>query len=329
MSMKHFSFVFSDPGPQQTKVASERLELLAKIAAKRYLEEGAPLNSSIKKIAEENDLNPNQIERVCEMANINTHKGLWSKTAQKESIAFDLADSRNIVSGVRRDPEAINTGSGCGCGSEPCQCSAPAPAVNSPCSSDSDYMGPPRGVPRPGPSLISMMGADPAQVHHGLGPLPEKKKIIIVIEKKAAQYKKLKSEVIYKGMELETLEKQAFGKVKQSVLGGETFARVFEAACGAGLAKVANEYLPKFQEQLIQDTHGSVRTRLEKCAIHKAPAELISDNLGGTVVVNGAHPVIVSLDTIQRKTGEIKNLLNNLLRIDDEVKIYRQRIKEL
>ena len=39
--------------------------------------------------------------------------------------------------------------------------------------------------------------------------------------------------------------------------------------------------------------------------------------------------VMISLDTVQRKTGEIKNGISNLLRIDDEVKIYQQRLREL
>lgn len=317
MSTNHFAYVTSDIGPGQTKVASDRLELLGRIAAKRYLEEEIPLNTSIRKMAEENDLNHNQIERVCEMANISTHKGLWPKTAQKESLAFDLADARNIAS-VEKKPDHEDHGGSCGCD-----------VKTSPVSVDSDYMSPPKGLPAPGPSLMSMIGSDPAKVHHGLGPEPERKKIIIILEKKAAERSRVKSEQLYKAMELETLEKQAYNTVKQTVLGGESFSRIFEACVGAGLGKIANERLPVYQDRLIKETHGSVRNRLIKCAIQKAPEDLISDNLGNLTIINGAHPVMISLDTIQRKTGEVRNTIHSLLRIDDEVKIYQQRIREL
>jgi hypothetical protein len=51
--------------------------------------------------------------------------------------------------------------------------------------------------------------------------------------------------------------------------------------------------------------------------------------LGNTNIINGAHPVLVSLDTVNRKTNEIRNGLEGLLRIDDEVKIYHQKIRDL
>lgn len=299
----HFQYLLS--GPQQTKVASDRLDLLAKTAARRYLQEGIPLNDSIKKIASENDLNPNQIERVCEIANIATHQGLWSKTAQKESVAFDLADAKTII---RVSGNGTNM-----------------PAA-SPCG---DYMGPPTGIPAGGPSLTSMLGADPAAVHNGMGPEPEKKRIIIVIQKHAAARKILQDQLAYKTMELESVEKRAYDTIKQYVLGGGSFANVYQAAVGAGFGKTAEEYLPKFEDRLIEEVHGETHRRLVKEAIGRAPEDLISGDLGNMTVINGAHPVMISLDTVQRKTGEIKNGLHNLLRIDDEIKVYTQRLRDL
>ena len=309
----HFQYLLG--GSQQTKVASDRLDLLAKTAARRYLHEAIPLNVSIKKMAAENDLNSNQIERVCEIANLATHQGLWAKTAQKESVAFDLADAKTIV-----------RVSGNGTNGAPCDAAPPPPVV---CGGDSDYMGPPRGIPSAGPSLLSMLGSDPGQVHNGLGEEPERKRIIIVIQKHAAARDALRGQLVYKGMELESLEKQAFNTVKQCILGGESFAHIYQAAAGAGLGKVAEEYLPKFEDKLIEEVHGADHRRLVKEAIGRAPEDLISDQLGNMTIINGAHPVMISLDTIQRKTGEIKNGLHNLLRIDDEIKVFTQRMREL
>lgn len=313
MDVGHFSYLLSGT-PQHTKVAADRLELLAKTAAKRYLEEGARLNDTIRKIAKENDLNRNQIERVCEMANIATHQGLWAKTAQKESVAFPLADAKQIVTVVKK---------------KPLDCDDPESPTVSPVSCDADYAGPPKGIPEPGPSMLSMMGADPANVHNGLHDEPEKKRIIIILQKKAAERSAVESDLLYKGMQLESLEKKAFDAFKQTVIGGASFYDVFTAAASAGFDKEAGEYFPKWQAQLIEDTHGELKHRLEKQAIARAPEDLISDNLGNVAVSNGAHPVLVSLDTIQRKTGEIKQGLHNLLRIDDQVKIYHQKLRDL
>jgi hypothetical protein len=315
MSLSHFSYLLSEPAARHTKVAAERLELLAKTAAKHYLEERVPLNTSIRKIAEENDLNANQIERVCEMANIATHRGLWAKTAQKEAVAFPLADAKTVIKVVGKQPVDADD--------------PESPKVTCPVMSDSDYAGPPKGIPAVGPSTISMFGADPAQVHQGLHEEPESKRIIIILQKKAAERQDVHDRVLLNGMELESIEKRAYHAVKQAVLGGATFGQIYEAAVGSGLGKVAEEYLPKWERQLINETHGTTRLRLEKLAISKAPEEFISDNLGNVSVINGAHPVLVSLDTVQRKTGEIKQGLHNLLRIDDEVKVFNQRLREL
>lgn len=315
MSFGHFSYLLSDQKTQHTKVAVDRLDLLAKVAAKRYLEERAPLNDTIRKIAVENDLNSNQIERVCEMANIATHRVLWDKTAQKESVAFPLADAKTIVKVIGKEPQDHDDPEG--------------PKVTCPKMLDSDYAGPPKGIPPSGPSTQSLFGADPHAVHNGLHEEPENKRIIIILQKKAGERKTLASEIIYKGMQLESLEKCAYQAVKQAVLGGATFRQLYVAAAGVELDKLAEEYFPGWEQRLIAEAHGSMRLRLEKMAISKAPEDLISEHMGNVSVINGAHPVLISLDTVQRKTGEIKNGLHNLLRIDDEVKVFTQRLREL
>lgn len=313
--MAHFDTSWlTDGATSHTKVASDRLELLANTAAKRYVEEQTPLTHTIRKIASENDLNSNQIERICEMANIATHRALFPKAASKEAVAFPLADAQEVVNVVGKKPL------------DPSDASSP---MVSPCSMDSDYSGPPQRLPIPGPSTMSMLGADPAKVHNGLHEEPEDKRIIIVIQKKAAEQSDLKSKILYKGMELESLEKRAYKEVKQTILEGATFYELYKAASAAGLDSMAEKYLPKWQDQIISESHGSQRLRLEKIAITKAPAELISENLGNMTVINGAHPVLVSLDTVNRKTGEIKQGLNNYLRIEDELKVFNQRLREL
>ena len=190
MAPGQFDYLLS--APRQSAVSPDRLETFAKTAAKRYVEEKAPLNDTISKLAEENDLNKAQIERVCELANIATHQALWPKTAEKVKVAFPLADSKAITK-HHKDKPASSEKSPCACG-----------------SSTSDYAGPPSGLPVSGPSLSSLMGADPANVHNGLTSAPERKQIIVVIEKKAAERGRLRGEAAIKAMEAESAEKRAY-----------------------------------------------------------------------------------------------------------------------
>lgn len=316
MSLGHFSYLLSDQTGQRSKVAADRLELLAKTAAKRYIEEGVSLNSSIQKIAEGNDLNANQIQRVCEMANIATHQALWSKTAEKDSVAFPLANARIVIHSTGPIENDADDDS---CEDKPPPC---------PVMADSDYAGPPEKLPVVGPPIASLFGVNPDDVHNGFEE-PEKKRIIIMIQKKTAAQKSLKSKVLFKGMELETLEKRAFQQVRQAVFDGYTFRELYKAAAASTLGEVATEYFPKWEERLIAEATGSIRQRLEKTAIGKAPEDLISENLGNVTVVNGAHPVLISLDNVKQKTGEIRNGLRGLLRINDEVEMFNQRLREL
>lgn len=314
MGSDHFDYLLeSSPQP---KVASDKLELLARSAAKQYLEDGVKLNDSIAKFASESDLNRHQVERVCEMANIATHQGLWEKTAQKDTVVFPLADAKLIIKVVpnRELPLHLSAGE--------------RNAVDS-CYSDVDYFGSPRGIPSPGPSMNSMFGVDPSQCHHGLTQEPDRKRIIMVMQKRAYDLERLKNDVLYRGIQMESAEAAAYEQVKQAALGGMSFPQIYRMCVSGGLQKVAEEYLPKFEERLISSTHGEVRVRLEKTAIAKAPKELISEDLGNTTVINGAHPVLVSLDTVQKKTDEVKNGIHNMLRIQDELKVYDQKLKEL
>jgi hypothetical protein len=312
MTSSHFSYLLS--GQQQPTVSAERLELFAKTAAKRYIQNQVPLNDTISKLAEENDLNSHQIERVCEIANIATHQALWPSATDKVKVAFPLANARMIPKHASKDhkPETHEK------------------AEDRPRGHTmSDYATAPKGLPRRGPPMNAMMGVDPSKGHDGLKGPSERQRVLLILEKKGAERKRLHGQVMMAAMECETVEKLAFAMVKQAVLGGASFQGLYRAADEAGLGEVAGELLPRVEEQLIADSHGSTRDRLTKTAISRAPEDLISRNLGNVSVINGAHPVLVSLDTVQKKNGVVKNLLQGLVGIDDEIRIHNQKLREL
>lgn len=75
------------------------LEDFGKVASSRLLDKSVPLNKGIQKLAGENGLNRQQINRVVEAANIETYLSMM-KTAESKYIKFDLADSNAIAEGL-------------------------------------------------------------------------------------------------------------------------------------------------------------------------------------------------------------------------------------
>ena len=308
MNSPHFRYI--SERSHITKSGSDKLLGLALDAARGYVERGEDLNSSIRKMASRHDLNPHQVARVCEEANQATHKILWSKTAEKEAVAFPLANAKSVVDIIPRPASDV------GC-------------AGVPASVEADYMSPPEAMPIPKPP-ISMAVPSMAPAHTGMVPT-DKGKLVIIIEKKAAERQRAQDQVFLAGAKREETVKQAYAAVKHELLSGtHSIDDLYQAAVASGMGKIATDMFPHFHKTLIKETRGTYIGRsIEKQAILKAPDELISKDMGNVTVVNSAHPVLVHLDTVQRQTGEVKTIINNLLRIDDELKIYKQNLQEL
>jgi hypothetical protein len=312
MTSSHFSYLLS--GQQQPTVSAERLELFAKTAAKRYIQNQVPLNDTISKLAEENDLNSHQIERVCEIANIATHQAPWPSATDKVKVAFPLANARMIPKHASKDhkPETHEK------------------AEDRPRGHTmSDYATAPKGLPRRGPPMNAMMGVDPSKGHDGLKGPSERQRVLLILEKKGAERKRLHGQVMMAAMECETVEKLAFAMVKQAVLGGASFQGLYRAADEAGLGEVAGELLPpcrgaahrgfpRLHPRSPDEDRHLARARGSD---QPQPRQRLSDQRRA--------PVLVSLDTVQKKNGVVKNLLQGLVGIDDEIRIHNQKLREL
>lgn len=307
MNAGAFSYLLDSPPAK--RVDPDLLHQMAKTAARDLVMSGVNLNASIKKLAAANDLNQEQVARVCEMANLATHQALWGSSASKEKVAFEVADPKKVDSASKAKPERASAAHG-GFGA--------------------DYACPPSDLASGSGSLAGMLGVDPSSVHNGLTNEPERKQIVIILQKKAAERRRAHDVAVVAHLEAETAEKLAFQQIKQAVFNeNTTFSEVFRACKAAGLGKVAAEYLPRFQAKLLGEVHGKLKTRLEKTAIASVTKDLISDDLEGVTVSNGAHPVLISMDTLQTKNEAARNGLHSVLRIDDDVKIKEQRLREL
>lgn len=300
-----FAYLLGDQS--LTKVSADRLETMAKLAAKAYVESGVPLNETIGKMASDNDLNPHQIERVCEMANIDTHKALWAKTAAKHEIHFQVADAKKLVKHA-----SVTTARGS-------------------TVTTSEYNSPPKIASAKATAVLAKIASPTIQGHDGLYNVTSKQQLQATLTKKAAERDRARSKTLADGIKLEELTKEAFRTVKQAVLGGASMQDIYIACDSVGMGKFANEFLQMFEAQLIGETHGSTRIRLEKLAIGKVPDSFLSQGpaRSALTVVNGAHPVLISLDTLAKQTDQVEQGLLGYLRLNDEVKIYEQKLKEL
>lgn len=79
-------------------------EVWAREAMVDYLENNNALSDSIAKIAEDNSLTPRQIGQVCRQANVLTYGTLF-KSAEDKTFSFPLADAEGIVSALSEQSE--------------------------------------------------------------------------------------------------------------------------------------------------------------------------------------------------------------------------------
>lgn len=85
-------------------INSKDFETFGKVASKRFIENNVPLNDTITKLAKEYGLNRDQISRVVENANVETHLKLY-KEAEDKYIEFDTADPNKVISNLDFDIE--------------------------------------------------------------------------------------------------------------------------------------------------------------------------------------------------------------------------------
>lgn len=78
-------------------VTPEKLQELGKQIAEDYLDKSIPLNTSLEKVASEYNLNPHQVSRVAESANLKTHLELLKTASDKAYIEFDVANPQRLT----------------------------------------------------------------------------------------------------------------------------------------------------------------------------------------------------------------------------------------
>lgn len=80
-------------------ISELELKMMGKEAGRKYLENKVPMNTTIAKTAVERGMNPHQVARVCETANVSVYDELWNKTGSG-NFTFDLADQDKIAESI-------------------------------------------------------------------------------------------------------------------------------------------------------------------------------------------------------------------------------------
>lgn len=76
----------------------EDFERMGETVAENFLSKKVPLNDTVLKIASENEMNPEQIKRLVEAANVKTFLKLFERPENKDSnIEFDVADHGDVM----------------------------------------------------------------------------------------------------------------------------------------------------------------------------------------------------------------------------------------
>jgi hypothetical protein len=84
-------------------ITVNELDELGKKLSEDFISENRPLNDGLSKVASDNGLNKEQLQRVAEMANTETYLNLL-KTAKDNYVQFDLADFRTVYN---KNTEAV------------------------------------------------------------------------------------------------------------------------------------------------------------------------------------------------------------------------------
>ena len=260
----------------------------AKQASKKFVEEAIPLNKSIAKIAEENNMSPMQIQRVVEMANSDTNQRLY-KTAGDKTFTFDLAS----LDGVRA---TINPGT-----------------TMAKTAQVMDVMFPSRAEKT----------AKIAQEIEKVAAAPTKAATDPLIEKRAClAFESLIAEGRKRVARLE-LDKLAFEMEKDAAFTAmKDMAKdfvVLERGKLSNMYKFACMAHPESRE-LWQQVFTDMRQDLMKLG-HPVDKALIDEKFGDfetpTETINGRHAMLVLLDTFKDKIGKIDRTSGKLALYND------------
>lgn len=256
------------------------LKMMGKVASAKYLSDEIPMDKTISEMVKDANLNPHQVARICETANISTYDELFKKHANGK-FTFDLANQDKIAEEVNKPM------------------SMPFNEQDATVESIEDLLPP----------------IEEVESEESLEKDAQYQKIASIIEKDAnkvspTKIRKLISKLGMYKTELENTLFEADIKVKEAeevltqsmktaALRGENIAQVYIAA---------RSLYPEKEAQ-VKELFSRISDRLNKHNISiKEAARVYNEDAQGqatTTLINKNHPIIKHIDTILTTGDEV------------------------
>lgn len=281
------------------------LNSFAKIAVDEYLGRGqAPLNTTLKKIAADENLTPHQIEYIASEANRMTWAKLFAMD-KKASYDFPLAESHAVIKDLQ-----IKT------------------QKNEIAEADLDYLSPPKSTKLASFDPLAEMGFVPENIEKSAGARKEiKRELQNRFEKISAAKEEIERLLYVTNTAAENLTEQFVKAARTMVLESPdsekpaTLDKIAEFVSACGEAKRGQDLMRKL-------SYVIERQGIMKKADLKAPEQYISNKTPARII-NGNHSLYITIKTIFEKQDYASNLLNRHEIVDSSLPMIQEKIREL
>lgn len=302
-----------------TQITSFNFTEWAKEASDGFLEEEVAMDETIRGIAEEHGLTASQVGQVCQQANCMVYERLF-KTAEDKNFSFPLADSSKVLVSIQEEPTP-----------EQAQSASPMDFLLAP---------PQKKVAN---DWFAALGVKQASNEH------EVAEEIANNEQALGNIRLAQDEIrgrqVLNEVKVAECRKRFAHEVRQAALGeASPLQAMTKIAHGCSLAfgdsarrKLAVAELVKIATHLTENglLGMRVRQKMEKLA-EAVQQDLISTNLDTgeapedkVTIVNGNHPIIMSVNQLVDQVSEEDRLKDGLLLLEDKASYAIKRIQDL
>lgn len=280
--------------------SKETLNGLAKTAAQNYLSKKTPLNTSLKKLAKDEALEPHQVEYIAATANHAVWEQLYNKD-KKASYDFPLADPSSVIQDLQ-----IKT----------------QPVIK---EAAFDYLSGPQGSSGFVEKQASYGGEEDQEITRRR----LKHELQVRFEKLSAA----KSEFEAKKFELELKNHKAevdFVKEARALVIQEPFSERGQAVETVGnfVKSACSDNTDLAKKLMLKLSHVLKKQGLIKEADLKAPEEYINDKIPAKIV-NGRHALYITIQTLKDIEQEYGPACRGWEIVDSSLPELREKIRAL
>ena len=304
-----FFDVFS---PKSPTLSIHDVKKMASDISKAYTSDGVPPTETLTKIAQQRSLTPHQIEVLAGEANKMIHIEKYASAEDKYFAAdFPLADSKVVIQELQNDASEKTAAS-------------------------SEFLGSP--VVDEEFDTFKAFGVEDTTAEKTANEIVSPKRIMEKLaQARDEEHRKLAEATSHKNYAENAYLKTANAHIAAGCTSSERMEKMgmaYHAARCADLEDTARPLLRKLayvyrgQGLLTEDHYKVAEEYFSKEADETAPEGLISDWINAKVV-NGDHPLIITLDTYKKGIDRERELAEYCNLVDDKIRIYGQKIRAL